>query len=140
MGIAEEQLVGMAESKLYYHEGQSREVLNPASDDGPRRRELELLRSDGTTIPVEVNVSTTEVGGPPALLGIFRDIRERMEAAAILQRGEARFGHLIQNLSDVITVVAVDATMLYLSASVERTTGYRPSELLGRSSLEFIHP
>ena len=139
-GIAEEELVGMPESKLYYHEGPSREVLNPTSEGGPRRRELELLRSDGTAIPVEVSVSTTEVGGRPALLGIFRDIRERLEAAAMLQRREARFGHLIQNLSDVITVIAVDTTMLYLSPSVERTTGYRPSELLGRSFMEFVHP
>ena len=140
LGISEEQLIGMPESKLYYHDGQTRPILNPASDDIPRRRELELLRSDGTTVPVEVSVSTTKVGGRPALLGIFRDIRERMEAAAILQRREARFGHLIQNLSDVITVVAVDTTMLYLSPSVERMAGYRPSELLGRSFLELVHP
>lgn len=140
LGIAEEQLVGMPESRLYPHDNPPRQTLNPASDDGPRRRELEVLGSDGTSVPVEVSVSTTEVGRRRALLGIFRDIRERVEAAAVLQRREARFGHLIQNLSDVITVVAVDRTMLYLSPSVERLTGYRPSELLGRSFLEFVHP
>ena len=136
LGIAEERLVGMPESRLYY-ERQPHQASNLAALE---RRDMELLRADGTPVPVEASVSTTEVGGRPALLGIFRDIRERLEAAAVLQRSETRFGHLIQNLSDVITVVAVDTTMLYLSPSVERMAGYRPSELLGRSFLEFVHP
>lgn len=136
LDIPEEQLVGMPESRLYY-ERQPGQTLNLAALE---RRELELIRADGTPVPVEASVSTTEVGGRPALLGIFRDIRERLEAAAVLQRQETRFGHLIQNLSDIITVVAVDTTMLYLSPSVERLAGYRPSELLGRSFLEFVHP
>ena len=74
------------------------------------------------------------------MLGIFRDIRDRLEAAAVLQRSEERFSYLIQNLSDVITVVAVDGTMLYHSPSIERVAGYKPSELLGKSLLSFIHP
>ena len=83
-------------------------------------------------MPVEVSASAAELGGRPAILGIFRDIRDRLQAAAILRRSEERFGYLIQNLSDVITVVAVDGTMLYHSPSIERVTGYRPAELLDR--------
>ncbi len=74
------------------------------------------------------------------MLGIFRDIRDRLQAAAVLRRSEERFSYLIQNLSDVITVVAVDGTMLYHSPSIERVAGYRPSELLGKSLLSLIHP
>ena len=89
---------------------------------------------------MEVSAGTAEIGGRRAIVGIFRDIRDRLEAAAVLRRSEERFGHLIQNLADVITVVAVDGTMLYHSPSVERIGGYRPSELLGKSLLDFIHP
>ena len=46
----------------------------------------------------------------------------------------------MQNLSDVITVVAVDGTMLYHSPSIERVAGYKPSELLGQNFLSFVHP
>ena len=87
-----------------------------------------------------MNASNTEFGRRPAILGIFRDLRERREAAVILRRSEERFSYLIQNLSDVITIVAVDATMLYQSPSIERVTGYTTSELLGKSFLSFIHP
>jgi two-component system, cell cycle sensor histidine kinase and response regulator CckA len=80
------------------------------------------------------------LGGKPAVLGIFRDIRDRLEAAAVLQRSQDRFSYLIQNLSDIITVVAADSTMLYHSPSIERVAGYKPSELLGKSFLAFVHP
>jgi len=139
LGIPERDLVGMPESTLYPLSADETPANLLASNAG-RGRELELRRADGSTVPVEVSASTTELGGRPAVLGIFRDIRDRLEAAAVLRRSQDRFRYLIQNLSDVITVVAVDGTMLYQSPSIERVTGYTPSELLGNSLLAFIHP
>ena len=141
LGIPERELVGKLESQLYPGQGGETRVqlLGPNADQPARSRELKLLRADGTAVPVEVSTSATELGGRPAILGIFRDIRERVEAAVILQRSEDRFSYLIQNLSDVIAIVAVDGTMLYHSPSIERVAGYRPSELLGKSFLAFIH-
>ena len=142
LGIPRDQLVGMPESRLYPAQRIPSHIqpLAPDAAGTARSQELELLRADGTPVPVEVSTSATELGGRPAILGIFRDIRDRLQAAAILRRSEERFGYLIQNLSDVITVVAVDGTMLYHSPSIERVAGYRPAELLGKSILAFIHP
>ena len=142
LGIPEQQLVGKPESQLYPTDGDKTRphFLTPNADGQTRSRELKLLRGDGTLVPVEVSASATELSGKPAVLGIFRDIRDRLEAAAILQRSEDRFSYLIQNLSDVITIVAVDGTMLYHSPSIERVAGYKPSDLLGKSLLALIHP
>jgi two-component system, cell cycle sensor histidine kinase and response regulator CckA len=137
LGIAERQFVSMLESQLYPAEEGDSSFLYPDSSSG---RELDLRRGDGTVVPVEVSASATEWGGRPAVLAIFRDLRDRREAAAVLQRSEDRFSHLIENLSDVITVVAVDGTIIYQSASIERVAGYQPSELLGRNFRSFIHP
>ena len=139
--IPERQLLGMHESQLCTSKGTEahHQFLLPDAKGTTRDSELELLRSDGTSVPVEVSASATEWAGRPAILGIFRDIRERLEAAAVLRRSEERFGYLIQNLSDVITVVAVDGTMVYHSPSIERIAGYQPSELLGKSLLAFVH-
>jgi two-component system, cell cycle sensor histidine kinase and response regulator CckA len=152
LGIPEQELVGKPESQLYPAHLYSEQPY-PAKDNESRpkflipnaagpagNRELKLLRADGTPVPVEVSASATELSGRPAVLAIFRDIRDRLEAAAILRRSEDRFSYLIQNLSDVITVVAVDGTMLYHSPSIERVAGYKPSDLLGKSLLAFIHP
>jgi len=141
LGIPEQQLVGLPESTLYPADPESgRAPLTPNKAKSPLSQQLVLVRADGAPVQVEASVSATELNGRPAVLGIFRDIRDRLEAAAILQRSEERFSYLIQNLSDVITVVAVDGTMLYHSPSIERVAGYKPSELLGKSLLSFIHP
>jgi two-component system, cell cycle sensor histidine kinase and response regulator CckA len=139
LGYPEASLVDMPESHLYPAKAGQEFLAAQSAKFGPSR-ELELQRADGTVIPVEVSASATELGGKSAVLAIFRDIRERLEAAAVLRRSEERFGYLIQNLSDVITVVAVDGTMLYHSPSIERVAGYKPSELLGMSFLAFVHP
>jgi PAS domain S-box-containing protein len=143
--IPEHQLIGMPESRLYpetqSHERQTgTQLLSPSTNAREGPGELELQRADGTRLPVEVSASATELNGKPAILGIFRDIRDRFKAAEILRRSEERFGYLIQNLSDVITVVAVDGTMLYHSPSIERVAGYKPSQLLGQNFLALVHP
>jgi diguanylate cyclase (GGDEF)-like protein/PAS domain S-box-containing protein len=47
------------------------------------------------------------------------------------RRSEARFASLVQNSSDLITVVAADATITYQSPSSQHILGYSPHELLG---------
>ena len=142
VGIPEYELVGRPESTLYpvAANGSKQQLLRPATNEKNPQHELKLQRADGTLLPVEVSASTTELNGKPAILGIFRDIRERVEAAEVLRRSEERFDYLIQNLSDVISIVAVDGTMLYHSPSLERVAGYKPSELLGHTFFAFIHP
>ncbi|MGH9495609.1 MAG: PAS domain S-box protein [Candidatus Sulfotelmatobacter sp.] len=139
LGYLETALIGMRESHLYPAKSREQILIAQSAKFGPSR-ELELQRADGAVIPVEVSASVTELGGKSAVLAIFRDLRERVEAAEVLRRSEERFGYLIQNLSDVITVVAVDGTMLYHSPSIERVAGYKASELLGKSFFSFVHP
>lgn len=138
--IPEQELVGLPESRLC--PAGTGELPQLLTGDAIRRNGLciQVQRSDGTRVPVEVSASITEWNGRPVILGIFRDVQERMEAEAIIRRSEERFGYLIQNLSDVITVVAVDGTMLYHSPSIERVAGYAPSQLLGQNFLSFVHP
>jgi two-component system, cell cycle sensor histidine kinase and response regulator CckA len=141
LGMPEDELVGLHESKIYPQPKPGvRTFAGLRTGDRARGQQLELLRSDGTTVPVEVSASVAELAGRPAVLGIFRDVRDRLEAAAVLRRSEERFGYLIQNLSDLIAVVGVDGTMLYLSPSVARVAGYEPSQLVGKSFLAFVHP
>jgi diguanylate cyclase (GGDEF)-like protein/PAS domain S-box-containing protein len=57
-----------------------------------------------------------------------------------LQRSEARFASLVQNSSDLITVVGADATITYQSPSSEHVLGYRPDELLGTRFDKLVAP
>ncbi len=53
---------------------------------------------------------------------------------------ETRFSLLVQNISDIITVLAIDGTIKYESPSTVRILGLTPEELVGRNAFEFIHP
>src|SRR5207244_383526 len=53
---------------------------------------------------------------------------------------EELFRSLIENASDIVTVVGENGVFRYASPSVERVLGYGPSELLERSAFDYVHP
>ncbi len=57
-----------------------------------------------------------------------------------LQQSETYFRSLIENASDIIMVHRPDGTIVYGSPSIKRILGYDQQDMIGRNSLEFIHP
>src|SRR5207244_12448579 len=53
---------------------------------------------------------------------------------------EERFRRLIENASDIITVLNKDGVQQFVGPSVKRVLGWEPEELLNRNVLEFIEP
>lgn len=71
---------------------------------------------------------------------LIHEISERAQAEEALGRSEAFFRSLIENSSDIITILNRDGTIRYGSPSIEHILGYKPSELTGREIFEFVHP
>lgn len=67
------------------------------------------------------------------------DITAQREAAERVANSERRFRALIENATDIITVISPDGTILYHSPSAERVLGYTESELVGKNAFDFIH-
>jgi diguanylate cyclase (GGDEF)-like protein/PAS domain S-box-containing protein len=63
----------------------------------------------------------------------------RLLAEHTARQGEARFRSLVQNSSDIITVVDARGRIGYQTPSVERMLGYAPAELLGTPLSALIH-
>lgn len=63
----------------------------------PHQYESELIRQDGTILPVEFSVAKTLWQGQPALLGIIRDITERKQTEQALHESEERFRQVVEN-------------------------------------------
>lgn len=57
-----------------------------------------------------------------------------------MRRSEAHFRSLIENATDLITVIDPQGIIYYESPSVERFTGFTAADLVGQSCFEFIHP
>lgn len=76
-----------------------------------------------------------------ALISSLFDQRLSVETARAeaLRQSEERFRCLVQNASDIITIVAADVnTVCYTSSSIERILGYEPDNW--KTAFEFVHP
>jgi nitrogen fixation negative regulator NifL len=60
-------------------------------------------------------------------------------ATGIIER-EPYFRSLIENATDIITILEPNGIIRYESPSIERVVGYKPEELVGCNAFEFIHP
>ncbi len=83
-----------------------------------------------------------------AVLRNRRRMREELEfarAEAEAQAAEAlaaksQYHQLAERVTDVIMRAKVTGELVYLSASVETVTGFRPDELVGCNSFDQVHP
>ena len=67
------------------------------------------------------------------------EARVKMSVVELRAR-EARFSALVQNSSDVVTVVDTQGTVSFQSLSVQRVLGWDPETSVGSSLLSMLHP
>ena len=103
---------------------------------------LRNYKKDGAPFWNELNAAAVrdKDGYATHHVGIINDVTEREEAREMLKESERRFRSIVQNASDLITVVDATGTITYESPSKERILGYGPRELVGRPVLEHVHP
>ncbi|MDQ3812685.1 MAG: PAS domain S-box protein, partial [Armatimonadota bacterium] len=80
-----------------------------------------------------------ELGQPRRIIGVSLDITARKQAEEALRHREEYFRTLIENGSDIITILEADGTIRYESPSLERVLGYAPQEVVGQSAFDFVH-
>jgi PAS domain S-box-containing protein len=68
------------------------------------------------------------------------DVTERVRHEESIRERERRFLRLIENASDLITIVDTGNVITYQSPSIERALGYRPEEIVGRDLFMLVHP
>jgi diguanylate cyclase (GGDEF)-like protein/PAS domain S-box-containing protein len=68
------------------------------------------------------------------------NIDARKKAIEALAKSEERFRSLVQNSSDIITVLDAGGTVRYQSPSGERILGYAPQQLMGKNLFDCVHP
>jgi len=102
--------------------------------------ELSGLHKNGSELALELSFGELVEDGKQFFTGVVRDIADRKRAEDALRQSEVHFRALIENATDIITVLNRDGTRQYVSPSVERSTGYRPEELIGKSPFAMVHP
>ena len=116
-----------------------RTVARMAKEERSAPQERRYRKKDGTHIDVEVNGSLIPYRGGEAVCAVARDLTGRKRAEEAVRESEKRFRSLVQNASDVITLLDPDGVILYDSPAVERLLGYGPEERVGTNTFEYVH-
>ncbi len=104
--------------------------------------ECRMLRDDGTYAYIHDrgNIIRNEEGKAIRLIGATQDITARKEAELQVAKSELRFRSLVQNSSDLITILDERAYYLFCTPAVKKILGYEPEHIIGKNAFSFLHP
>jgi diguanylate cyclase (GGDEF)-like protein/PAS domain S-box-containing protein len=97
-------------------------------------------RKDGTLIDVEVRTHDLPFEGRRAMLVIAQDITEQKRSAEALRQSEERYRTLVELSPDAIAIHSQGMVVFANSAGVKLLGATSSVEIIGRSTLDFVHP
>jgi PAS domain S-box-containing protein len=100
--------------------------------------ELNGLRKDGSSFPIEIMLSPLESAEGILVTAAIRDITVRKDAEENLAQMEARYRGLMEAAPDGMVVVNQSGGIVLLNAQAEKQFGYRRDELLGQKVKNII--
>jgi PAS domain S-box-containing protein len=100
--------------------------------------ELNGLRKDGSSFPIEIMLSPLESAEGILVTAAIRDITVRKDAEKHLAQMEARYRGLMEAAPDGMVVVNQDGEIVLLNARAETQFGYRRDELLDQNVKSII--
>lgn len=105
-------------------------------------QELELIRRDGSILPVEVSATLIrdEGGNYLASRSTITDITARRAVERDLARSRAELERFFSLSRDLFMISDLEGRIRSANASWERALGAAPGQLVGRRYLDFVHP
>jgi PAS domain S-box-containing protein len=98
-------------------------------------------RKDGSDFPAELwtSIVRDDAGAAVAMVGVARNITDRIEAEEHLKKSEEQFRLIAENVADMIAVLDLDGRRIYNSPSYRSILG-DPKSLAGTDGFQEIHP
>jgi PAS domain S-box-containing protein len=141
-----EDLVGTAILSLYVPDDHEhvRRSIERADQIGHSRFEARMLRKDGSTFPLQMDVVSVRGDDGDLLHRVVTavDITERKQAVQVLHASEAKFSILFEKAAFAIALSRLaDGVIVNVNEAFERAFGYTKQEVIGKTSLELgINP
>lgn len=136
-GYAPEEVTGRQASEFIHPEDY--ELL--ANDSLSEPREFRIVTKSGSERWLRSSLQPIVADGQQkGLRGVLVDITQRRSAEEALRQSEEKYRDLVENSNEVIFTLDTNTVVTYISPAVETVGGYKQEEVIGRSSVEFIHP
>lgn len=104
----------------------------------PRGYEFRLVDKYGQIKNILIGMSM--IPGTKKSIASIVDVSELRKTEEALRKSEEQLRLVTDNMVDLVFQIDPGATLLYLTPSVERMTGYNETDYLGESIFNFVHP
>lgn len=126
----------------YVHPEDKEITLNTARSilDGNNIKNFEnrYVHKDGSLVPMFWSASWDDTD--KVMYCIARDITEKKKTEQQLQQSERRFKTLVQEGSDLIAILDLEANYIYASPTSTKILQISPEEFIGTNAFDYIHP
>ena len=105
----------------------------------PSVYEIELLRKDGMTVPVEVNANLIDFQGKPADLAFIRGINERKQPEEKLRHAAEEWRATFDSITDLVSIHDKDFRLMRVNKAFADAFKMKPQEVIGKPCYEIVH-
>ncbi|HKJ66276.1 MAG TPA: PAS domain S-box protein [Desulfopila sp.] len=137
-GYAREEMLGRKTQQLYENEEMFREMgekLKKHVHEASFLTTVRYMKKSGECFPGETSVYflKDDSGQVYGIIGLIRDVSERLEVEERVKKSEAQFRTLVESLFDAIVVIKTGGETLFVNEAACELFGRSKDELVGRS-------
>jgi PAS domain S-box-containing protein len=122
---------------------EAREILEQVGR-GDRIRHYETIRLHKNGTPIQISLSISPIKSSSGqIIGaskIARDVTESRKTEHALRQQTEERRRIFETSQDLILITDRKGIIVQVSPSVEIILGYKPAEMIGRSTADFLHP
>ena len=140
LGKGLDEIVGMHQSGLHPPgKGKQYRAMFAAHTEKGHAADFDadVIRKDGTIVPVSISASTLTLHDKRLMVGLFRDLTEPKRAEAALRESETKHRTLVENLPQKIFFKDRNSVYISCNESYARDLGLTPDKIVGRTDYDF---
>ncbi len=106
----------------------------------PSNYEFQVKRKDGKVVDVEISTASLQSDNDVLVLGIMRDISDRIEARKTISRERAYFKHLFESMPFGVVVLSNKDVVLDCNPAFLKMFGYTKEQVIDKLINDLIVP
>lgn len=113
-------------------------MAQQARANGHHRSDGRLRTATGDIVPVEVTLTSVQLGGRAMLLAVLHDLSERNKAANALRASEERFRQIAEAAGEYIWEIDADGCYRFVSVRIADVLGRTVDHIIGQQMFDFV--